>query len=115
MKKQLFILSLITFLLIAYSHHSKHVTSSEPEHQSISDTSGDGSSTTQAIILLDKKEADGVSAEYDYLKKTYPGYHFINETMIFENNRPYDKFQIKTAEGTDRMIYFDISSYYGKF
>lgn len=115
MKLKLFLPALIAFFVIACSHHTKHITSTEPDHQTISDTSGDGSSTSQAIILLDKKESDGIAAEYDYLKKTYPGYHFITETMIFENNRPFDKFQIKTADGTDQTIYFDISSYYGKF
>jgi len=38
-----------------------------------------------------------------------------SQSLVFKNNKPYDILSIKTADGTEKKIYFDISNYFGKF
>ena len=76
----------------------------------------DGSSPEKAIVIQEKTEGAGVDAEYAWLKKYYPGYTFIGQTLDFsKDGRPYDVMHIKTAEGKKKDVYFDISNYYGKW
>lgn len=75
----------------------------------------DGSSYDKAIVIKDKSESTGVRAEYAWLSKNYPGYQLKMQSLLFQNNKPYDKIKIVTASGEEKNIYFDISNFFGKF
>ncbi len=75
----------------------------------------DGTSFEKAIVITEKSESVGVSAEYDWLKKNYPGYKTKGQSLVFQNNKPYDIIQIVTTSGEEKSIYFDISNFYGQF
>jgi hypothetical protein len=116
MKKIIFLL-LIT-AGISSCHHTKDLSSSnkkDSEKVSSGSGGGNGLSIAEAIVINETNETDGVAAEYDWLKANYPGYSLIQQSLINESGKPYDKMEIKTAEGDKKTVYFDISHFFGKF
>ena len=75
----------------------------------------DGSSYEKAIIINEKSEGKGVSAEYAWLKENYPGYKSMGQSLSNHNGKSYDIIRIKTSGGSEKSIYFDISSFFGKW
>ena len=75
----------------------------------------DGSSYEKAIAINEKTEYKGVRAEYKWLSENYPGYIFISQNMIIYLEKPYDIITIKTGKGVKNEVYFEISSFSGKF
>ncbi len=74
----------------------------------------DGSSAEKAIIITAPSEQEGVSTEYAWLKKTYPGYSFQRQSLQSIGSRHYDLLEIKTSEGDTKKIWFDITDFFGK-
>jgi len=68
----------------------------------------DGSSYNNAIIINAKGESEGVNKEYEWLKKNYPGYKMEMQSLNIYKDKPYDILSIKTADGAEKKIYFDI-------
>ena len=75
---------------------------------------GDGSSFKQAVIIVAGDEISGVAAEYAYLKKHYPGYRMRSQTQNDRNKNSYDILRFQDADGKERTIFFDITSFFGK-
>lgn len=111
MKKVIFALAIAIF--IASCSSSKSTSASN----STTTTSGtqDGSSFENAIVIQEKSEMSGVSAEYKWLKDNYPGYTLISQSLSSSNGKPYDVMNIKTKDGDKKTIYFDISNFFGKY
>lgn len=78
-------------------------------------TGGDGSSYEKAIVIAEKTETTGVDAEYAWLRKNYPGYKVEMQSLNQHDGKPYDILKIKTADGVEMSVYFDISNYFSKF
>jgi len=78
------------------------------EKNDFSKLDNDGSSFEKAVV------AKSITFEYDWLKKYYPGYSFIQQSLQFHNDKPYDILKIKTIDGTTIDVYFDISKFFGK-
>jgi hypothetical protein len=78
-------------------------------------TSRDGSSFENAIIIPEKSESKGVDAEYQWLRTNYPGYKSTGQSLNEHKGKNYDIIKIKTADGLEKSIYFDISNFFGKF
>lgn len=74
----------------------------------------EGTSFDNPVVIKEKSESTGVSAEYAWLRKRYPGCRTVNQTLTFQNNKPYDIIKIITNEGKEVSVYFDISNFYGK-
>jgi tetratricopeptide (TPR) repeat protein len=74
-----------------------------------SGSGGDGSSFETAIIV------NSIPEEYQYLRENYPGHKFIMQSLVSHDGVPYDILQIKTSEGETLEIYFNISSFFGKW
>lgn len=75
----------------------------------------DGSTIEKAIIIKARNESDGVSAVYSKLGKMYPGYKMKSQGTSSKGSKHYDIMSIITADNVDKVIYFDITSFYGKF
>lgn len=67
----------------------------------------DGSSFEKAVKVKSVRE------EYQWLRKHYPSYAMIKQTLVFNDNSPYDVLFIE-IDGVKKKVYFDISSFYGK-
>jgi hypothetical protein len=75
----------------------------------------DGSSLEKAIFINKNNEMEGIAAEYDWLKKHYPGYKNLGQSLVQNKGKSYDILKIKTAGGQTKSIYFDISKFFGKY
>jgi len=81
----------------------------------IIDPTPDGSSAEKAIIVNEKSEIPGVSAEYSWLQKHYPGYKLSLQLVTSIDNKSYDIILINTSDGQSKKVYFDISDFQGNF
>lgn len=74
----------------------------------ITDSSGgrDGSSYDKAVI------AYSVRAEYKWIDKTYPESDLMTQVVTQYNGKVYDVVSIRTKEGTEKSVYFDITRFY---
>ena len=112
--KQAFVL--IFFVLsLAACHTSKPVAAEELRTLKKNTPDRDGSSFSKAIIIEEFSETTGVKAEYAWLDKHYAGYKTEKQTLRALNNIPCDIIRIKTPDGQEKDVYFDISNYYGKY
>jgi hypothetical protein len=55
-----------------------------------------------------------VRAEYLYIDRTYPGANILSQMVTDNNGTPCDVVTIRTKDGTEKNIYFDISRFYRK-
>jgi hypothetical protein len=60
---------------------------------------------------------EGIRAEYQYIEQLYgprgSAWTLILQSLLFVNEKPIDKMDIKLADGIDITLYFDISSFFG--
>jgi len=81
----------------------------------VSYSGGDGSSFEHAIIVKAPNEQTGVPAEYAYIARHYPGYHRGSQSLLGHGKRAFDVLEFTTKEGKKKTLYFDITSFLGKF
>jgi hypothetical protein len=74
------------------------------------DSSGgrDGSTFDKAVIV------GSVRAEYLYIDRTFNGASIMTQIMKEHNGKPYDIVTIRSEEGVEQDVYFDISKFYRK-
>lgn len=84
-------------------------------HEAALENLQDGSSIEKAVVIQEKTESEGIPAESAWLSNQYPGYKITSQTMIHKNEKSYDILHIRTKEGKEKDIYFDISSFFGNF
>jgi hypothetical protein len=76
---------------------------------------GDGSSFATAIIVHAPNNVSGVRAEYDYIKARYPGYRFISQALENRGGKVYDLMTFVSADGKKRVLYFEITRFFGRW
>ena len=79
------------------------------ENRPVSVESRQESKTITAIVV------DSVPSEYEYLDQEYSGYRLIQQALIKSGTTHMDVLTIETADGEEKEIYFDISSFYGNY
>ena len=81
-------------------------------------TMGKGNSVKNAIVIDSLDTISGVTEEHrhlDLLCSTLDtGVESIAQNLIIEGKKQYDKFAIEMNDGSERIVYFDITSFYGK-
>jgi hypothetical protein len=76
---------------------------------------GDGSSCEAAVVILGAKtDFDGVFAEYEWLRKHYPGAVVVQQSLTTCDGAWTDILRIRTANSEIRNIYFNIDDFFGK-
>lgn len=75
----------------------------------------DGLSFEKAIIIEEKSELAGVKAENKWLSEHYPNYKKTSQALLTNDEKPFDRISITLSDGKKLEIYFDISSFFGKF
>ena len=73
-----------------------------------------GESFNTAVIIKEKSESKGVSAEYKWIYNHYPSAKVISQSLTFHDKKPYDIITIK-YKGKTKDVYFDISNFFGKY
>jgi hypothetical protein len=78
---------------------------------------GDGASFAQAILIKGaRSEAEGVAAERSYVVKFHSDWDPREvDTALMENGgRDYDLSRYRGRDGVERVLYFDITEFFGK-
>ncbi len=74
----------------------------------------EGCSFETAVVIEASNEFEGILLEDQWLEEHYPGYQKKSQATTFDNDKVYDLITIVTAEGVEKVIYFDITSFFGK-
>jgi hypothetical protein len=53
--------------------------------------------------------------EGQWLAERYPGYKETLQSLTSHDGKAYDLIEIVTADGVKKVIYFDITSFFGKW
>jgi len=115
MKRILLFLSLIGLLAASQAVQANAAPPNIQAPQGVTYAGGDGSGYAEAVIIQAPNEDAGVKAEYDWLAQRYPGYKRGQQSSIEHDGKMYDLLEITTAKGEKKAVYFDITSFYGKF
>jgi len=113
--KKIVLLFVMLTLVVSCSTSKKSSDKTTGNYSTSATVAQDGSSYEKAVIIKEKSELTGVDAEYTWLKKNYPGYKMKSQAVKNYNKKPYDILTILTASGEEKVIYFDISNFYGHF
>lgn len=114
MRTILFLLAII-FLLGSCSSSKKISNETQPAEVSELSSQQNGSSYERAIVINKTKTGDGIKAEYEWIRKNYPGYKLKSQSLQTRGKKVYDVLTIITADGKKKEIYFDISNFFGKY
>ena len=83
-------------------------------------TKGNGTSKRSAIIISGAKgEFDGIDSEYKLVSLIFKiikkDWTLLQQGLYLEGGRAYDRLIIKDEDGKVSDIWFDISSFFGKY
>ncbi|MFX1478879.1 MAG: hypothetical protein ACFFCI_12175 [Promethearchaeota archaeon] len=76
---------------------------------------GDGSSIENAIVISDCRDQEGVQQEYKEIRKRFGEYRLIRQVLLENEGRMYDKLELELRNGDIKLVYFDITHFFGKF
>lgn len=81
---------------------------------------GPGDTVERAIVIRGAGDGRlGVEAEYQYLARELGrrgvDWQLERQSLLMEDDRHYDEMRILLSDGTRKVIYFDISDFFGKF
>jgi hypothetical protein len=111
--KKIFLLLII--LLSITACHTTKMAGNQTDHQAKCSVGTAPTSYETAVKIQEKTETAGVAAEYEWIRKNYPGSKTGGQSLLEHNKIPYDKIEITTAGGEKLDLYFDISKFFGKF
>ena len=79
---------------------------------------GKGNSVKNAIVIDSIDTISGITEEHrhlDLLCSTLDtGVKSVEQNLIIEHQKQYDKFVIRLKNGSEKVLYFGISSFFGK-
>ena len=75
----------------------------------------DGLSFASAIVIHADGESAGVAAEYAWIRENLPGARPEGQSLRTHAGKPYDVIEVELAAGGRREVFFEISSYFGRF
>ncbi|MFC1617588.1 hypothetical protein ACFL2K_05150, partial [Candidatus Margulisiibacteriota bacterium] len=77
---------------------------------------GDGSTLEKAVIILGAKNSfQGVFTETLWIKRYYPGWKKNRQKLLSHNGKKYDCIEYINEQNEVKVIYFDITDFFGKF
>ena len=75
---------------------------------------GDGTSFEQAVLFPNAKSSmEGIPLETKWIGEKYRGASKKSQAVLNHNGRLYDLITIETADGEEKRIYFDMTSWFG--
>ncbi len=80
---------------------------------------GPGDTLERAVLIRGAASHNlGIQAEYQYLAEKFgqPGMDWLLETqaLMERHNRYYDEMRVKLSDGTEQVVFFDITEFFGK-
>ena len=87
--------------------------STQPGTGQIRYEGGEGLGCADAVILLGARNSlEGVLAENAWIVEHHPGYRKIGQGLVGREGRWYDEIDIRNADGVEKTICFDITSFF---
>jgi hypothetical protein len=79
-------------------------------------SSNDGTSFEKAIVITGApNDSAGIQAEYQYIRSHFPGATIGYQRLVTQGTRVFDLLEFLTADHQKRMIFFDITDFFGKY
>src|SRR5262245_60179389 len=76
---------------------------------------GDGLSCEGRVVIRGASgEQQGIAAEYAWLRGHYPGHKVTRQSLGECQQQATDSMSIRTADGREVDVHFDISGFFGK-
>ena len=60
-------------------------------------------------------ESQGVALEYKWVRDNLPGCKVKTQSLIHQGKKSFDSLELACASGQVKVIYFDITSFFGKY
>lgn len=105
----------LLMVLLLSSCASLHKQGSTSGGSSSTVTDGEGSSYKQAVVIKASSESDGIKQEYKWIDAHYPEYKIAGQSLAYDKGVPYDILHLEGSGGKKVDVYFNISSFFGKF
>jgi hypothetical protein len=119
MKGQLAAIFVLSLLLGCATRPTSTISHSPLNNESdiaIRFAGGDGSSPKMAIVLVGaNSEWAGIGGETLWAKVYLPGWEKTGQELLASGRKSYDAITYRSADGKTRKVFFNISSYFGKF
>lgn len=81
--------------------------------------SGDGSCAEQAVVIQAATTQAGLDEEYQFIGSTCGqrgvDYTVKQQMQLSRNGREYDVITVRLKDGSERVFWFDITAFFGKF
>ena len=55
-----------------------------------------------------------VGEEYEWMQRHHPGFHPEGQALQQIDGKPYDVLTWRNPRGEERVVYFDISGFFGR-
>jgi hypothetical protein len=75
---------------------------------------GDGSSVEQAVVVMADSEQSGVSRENEWIFAHYGKFRKTGVGLATVQQRKLDVIRVELADHSEKEIFFDITSFFGK-
>jgi hypothetical protein len=82
---------------------------------------GDGSSKESAVIIDLSGAPDdvsrgmvGIQLEHHWIGLRFPGAQLVSQSTVDDQGRAFDLFTIRLPSGEEKMVYFDLGSFFAK-
>ena len=108
MKKQLFYVVLAAAVVLALWGCQTTSTKSQ-------DAGPNGFTEENAIVMHSTNEKDGMAEEYGWISGHYPGSKVESQALLHGDKKIFDLMNVRLKDGTGVRLYFDITSYFGKW
>jgi hypothetical protein len=69
---------------------------------------GEGLSPERAVVV------ESIGEEYEWMRRHCAGLKPVKQSLCHIDGKPYDVQTLRDERGDERLVYFDISSFYGK-
>jgi hypothetical protein len=75
---------------------------------------GDGSSIEQAVVVMADSEQAGVRRENEWIFARYGKFRKTGVGLATVEQRKFDAIRVELADHSEKEIFFDITSFFGK-
>lgn len=81
---------------------------------------GPGDIINSAVIIWGASDhIAGVLGEYQFLAAKFGrrdiDWEVVSQTLLIHDHRKYDQMEIKLSDGSQQIVFFDISEFFGKW
>jgi hypothetical protein len=102
----------VVTLAVGSAHAQSSVPANPPPQTAPLYGGRDGLSSKTAVVIESRSEEAGIRSEYSWIAERYPGYQRVSQALTAwdKSHKRYDIITIKTTQGENVVLWFDISA-----